>query len=66
MKAGMNVIRCNMSHGDHEDRWPIAAGSAMVAKLANLEKAYELAPEFKGKMKAMPDVAGCWLDVIFG
>ena len=20
MKAGMNVIRCNMSHGDHEDR----------------------------------------------
>lgn len=35
-------------------------------KLANLEKAYELAPEFKGKMKAMPDVAGCWLDVIFG
>ena len=19
MKAGMNVIRCNMSHGDHED-----------------------------------------------
>jgi len=35
-------------------------------KLANLEKAYELAPEFKGKMKAMPDVAGCWLDVMFG
>lgn len=20
MKAGMNVIRCNMSHGDHEER----------------------------------------------
>ena len=29
-QAGMNVIRCNMSHGDHEEQ---------SMKLANLEKA---------------------------
>ena len=70
MKAGMNVIRCNMSHGDHEDRagcwlqlglpwYPWWFGpQEQSMKLANLEKAYELAPEFKGKMKATPDVAG--------
>lgn len=28
-EAGMNVIRCNMSHGDHEEQ---------SMKLANLEK----------------------------
>ncbi|CAL1163333.1 unnamed protein product [Cladocopium goreaui] len=49
MKAGMNVIRCNMSHGDHEEQ---------SMKLANLEKAYELAPEFKGKMKILMDTRG--------
>eukprot|EP00435_Cladocopium_sp_Y103_P069662 s92_g33.t1 len=47
--AGMNVIRCNMSHGDHEEQ---------SMKLANLEKAYELAPEFKGKMKILMDTRG--------
>ncbi|CAE7642204.1 PYK [Symbiodinium pilosum] len=49
MKAGMTVIRCNMSHGDHEEQ---------SMKLANLEKAYELAPEFKGKMKILMDTRG--------
>jgi pyruvate kinase len=49
MKAGMNVIRCNMSHGDHEEQ---------SMKLANLEKAYEMAPEFKGKIKVLMDTRG--------
>jgi pyruvate kinase len=49
MKAGMNVIRCNMSHGDHEEQ---------SMKLANLEKAYELAPEFKGKIRVLMDTRG--------
>jgi hypothetical protein len=49
MKAGMNVIRCNMSHGDHEEQ---------SMKLANLKKAYELAPEFKGKIKVLMDTRG--------
>jgi len=49
MKAGMNIIRCNMSHGDHEEQ---------SMKLANLEKAYELAPEFKGKIQVLMDTRG--------
>jgi len=49
MKAGMTIIRCNMSHGDHEEQ---------SMKLANLEKAYELAPEFKGKIKVLMDTRG--------
>eukprot|EP00441_Pelagodinium_beii_P042008 CAMPEP_0197635458 /NCGR_PEP_ID=MMETSP1338-20131121/11267_1 /TAXON_ID=43686 ORGANISM="Pelagodinium beii, Strain RCC1491" /NCGR_SAMPLE_ID=MMETSP1338 /ASSEMBLY_ACC=CAM_ASM_000754 /LENGTH=441 /DNA_ID=CAMNT_0043207509 /DNA_START=61 /DNA_END=1382 /DNA_ORIENTATION=+ len=49
MKAGMTIIRCNMSHGDHEEQ---------SMKLANLEKAYELAPEFKGKVKVLMDTRG--------
>merc|ERR1719450_1897893 len=49
MEAGMNTIRCNMSHGDHEEQ---------SMKLANLEKAYELAPEFKGKIKVLMDTRG--------
>jgi len=49
MKAGMNIIRCNMSHGDHEEQ---------SMKLANLEKAYELAPEFKGKIRVLMDTRG--------
>jgi pyruvate kinase len=49
MKAGMNVIRCNMSHGDHEEQ---------SMKLANLEKAYEMAPEFKGTVKVLMDTRG--------
>merc|ERR1719219_1702659 len=49
MKAGMNIIRCNMSHGDHEEQ---------SMKLANLEKAYEMRPEFKGKVKVLMDTRG--------
>merc|ERR1740138_874738 len=49
MKAGMNVIRCNMSHGDHEEQ---------SMKLANLEKAYEMAPEFKGTVRILMDTRG--------
>merc|ERR1711920_1147186 len=49
MEAGMTVIRCNMSHGDHEEQ---------SMKLANLEKAYEMRPEFKGKVKILMDTRG--------
>eukprot|EP00931_Biecheleriopsis_adriatica_P121115 TRINITY_DN961_c0_g1_i10.p1 TRINITY_DN961_c0_g1~~TRINITY_DN961_c0_g1_i10.p1 ORF type:complete len:485 (+),score=125.25 TRINITY_DN961_c0_g1_i10:60-1457(+) len=49
MKAGMTIIRCNMSHGDHEEQ---------SMKLANLEKAYEMAPEFRGKVKVLMDTRG--------
>jgi len=49
MQAGMNVIRCNMSHGDHEEQ---------SMKLANLEKAYEMAPEFRGTVKVLMDTRG--------
>merc|ERR1719242_1444142 len=49
MKAGMNIIRCNMSHGDHEEQ---------SMKLANLEKAYEMAPEFKGTVRVLMDARG--------
>merc|ERR1740138_1086868 len=49
MKAGMTIIRCNMSHGDHEEQ---------SMKLANLQKAYEMAPEFKGKVKVLMDTRG--------
>merc|ERR550532_2504345 len=49
MEAGMNIIRCNMSHGDHEEQ---------SMKLANLEKAYDLRPEFRGKIKVLMDTRG--------
>eukprot|EP00413_Alexandrium_margalefii_P009853 CAMPEP_0204526466 /NCGR_PEP_ID=MMETSP0661-20131031/8458_1 /ASSEMBLY_ACC=CAM_ASM_000606 /TAXON_ID=109239 /ORGANISM="Alexandrium margalefi, Strain AMGDE01CS-322" /LENGTH=466 /DNA_ID=CAMNT_0051532315 /DNA_START=41 /DNA_END=1441 /DNA_ORIENTATION=+ len=49
MEAGMNIIRCNMSHGDHEEQ---------SMKLANLEKAYEMRPEFRGKIKVLMDTRG--------
>merc|ERR1719382_1911311 len=49
IEAGMNVMRCNVSHGDHEEQ---------SMKLANLEKAYELRPEFKGKVKVLMDTRG--------
>jgi len=49
MKEGMTIIRCNMSHGDHEEQ---------SMKLANLQKAYEIAPEFKGTVKVLMDTRG--------
>jgi len=49
MEEGMNIIRCNMSHGDHEEQ---------SMKLANLEKAYDMKPEFRGKMKILMDTKG--------
>jgi len=49
MEEGMTVIRCNMSHGDHEEQ---------SMKLANLEKAYEMKPEFRGKVKVLMDTRG--------
>jgi pyruvate kinase len=47
--AGMNTIRCNMSHGDHAEQ---------SMKLANLEKAYELRPQARGKIKVLMDTRG--------
>lgn len=47
--AGMNVIRCNMSHGDHEEQ---------TMKLENLAKAYELRPQAKGSIKVLMDTRG--------
>merc|ERR1719463_979787 len=49
IEEGMTVIRCNMSHGDHEEQ---------NMKLANLEKAYEMRPEFRGKVKILMDTRG--------
>mmetsp|Transcript_68689 Transcript_68689/g.196989 ORF Transcript_68689/g.196989 Transcript_68689/m.196989 type:complete len:473 (-) Transcript_68689:397-1815(-) len=47
--SGMNIIRCNMSHGDHEEQ---------SMKLANLQKAYEMRPDLKGKVKVLMDTRG--------
>eukprot|EP00401_Gymnodinium_catenatum_P053589 CAMPEP_0117562848 /NCGR_PEP_ID=MMETSP0784-20121206/55182_1 /TAXON_ID=39447 /ORGANISM="" /LENGTH=404 /DNA_ID=CAMNT_0005360459 /DNA_START=72 /DNA_END=1286 /DNA_ORIENTATION=+ len=47
--AGMNTVRCNMSHGDHAEQ---------SMKLANLEKAYEMRPEARGKVKVLMDTRG--------
>mmetsp|Transcript_25064 Transcript_25064/g.77313 ORF Transcript_25064/g.77313 Transcript_25064/m.77313 type:complete len:474 (+) Transcript_25064:68-1489(+) len=49
MEAGMNTIRCNMSHGDHEEQ---------SMKVANLMKAYEMKPQFRGKVKILMDTRG--------
>jgi len=49
MEAGMNVIRCNMSHGDHKEQ---------SMKLANLEKAFQMKPEFRGKIRVLMDTRG--------
>jgi len=49
MEQGMNVIRCNMSHDDHETQ---------SMKVANLQKAYDLKPEFRGKVKILMDTRG--------
>lgn len=47
--AGMNTIRCNMSHGDHEEQ---------SMKLANLEKAYQMRPDARGTIKVLMDTRG--------
>merc|ERR1719413_212296 len=49
MEAGMNTVRCNMSHGDHEEQ---------SMKLANLQKAYDMRPEARGKVKVLMDTRG--------
>merc|ERR1719226_399284 len=49
IESGMNVMRCNMSHGDHEEQ---------SMKLANLEKVYEMKPELRGKVKILMDTRG--------
>jgi pyruvate kinase len=46
---GMNIIRCNMSHGDHEEQ---------SMKLANLEKAYQIRPDLRGKVRVLMDTRG--------
>jgi len=47
--AGMNTVRCNMSHGDHEEQ---------TMKLQNLAKAYEMRPEAKDSVKVLMDTRG--------
>ncbi|CAK9037738.1 unnamed protein product [Durusdinium trenchii] len=47
--AGMNTVRCNMSHGDHAEQ---------TMKLQNLEKAYQLRPEAAGTIKVLMDTRG--------
>lgn len=47
--AGMNTVRCNMSHGDHAEQ---------SMKLANLEKAYEMRPGTRGTVKVLMDTRG--------
>lgn len=49
MEAGMNTIRCNMSHGDHGEQ---------SMKVDNLMKAYDLKPEYRGKVKILMDTRG--------
>jgi len=49
IEAGMNTMRCNMSHGDHEEQ---------NMKLANLEKAYQMKPELRGRVKVLMDTKG--------
>lgn len=49
IRAGMNTIRCNMSHGDHAEQ---------SMKLDNLEKAFENCPEARGKIKVLMDTRG--------
>jgi len=40
MEAGMNTIRCNMSHGDHEEQ---------SMKVVNLMKAYEISQSLRAR-----------------
>eukprot|EP00931_Biecheleriopsis_adriatica_P020582 TRINITY_DN1370_c0_g1_i1.p1 TRINITY_DN1370_c0_g1~~TRINITY_DN1370_c0_g1_i1.p1 ORF type:complete len:408 (-),score=113.01 TRINITY_DN1370_c0_g1_i1:90-1259(-) len=47
--AGMNTVRCNMSHGDHAEQ---------TMKLENLAKAYEMRPQAKGSVKVLMDTRG--------
>jgi len=42
-------MRCNMSHGDHEEQ---------SMKLANLEKAYQMRPQARGQVKVLMDTRG--------
>jgi len=46
---GFSIMRCNMSHGDHEEQ---------SMKMDNLRKAYEMRPDLKGKVKVLMDTRG--------
>jgi len=47
--AGFNIMRCNMSHGDHEEQ---------SMKMDNLKKAYEMRPDLEGKVQVLMDTRG--------
>mmetsp|Transcript_40984 Transcript_40984/g.95260 ORF Transcript_40984/g.95260 Transcript_40984/m.95260 type:complete len:391 (-) Transcript_40984:91-1263(-) len=47
--AGMNTVRCNMSHGDHAEQ---------SMKLENLAKAYAMRPQAKDTVKVLMDTRG--------
>jgi len=49
MEAGLSVIRCSMSCGDHEEQ---------SMQLANLEKAHEVRSESRDKVKNFTDARG--------
>jgi len=47
--SGMTIMRCNMSHGDHEEQ---------SMKMDNLRKVYEKRPDLKDKVKILMDTRG--------
>lgn len=49
LEGGMNILRCNLSHGGHDEQ---------TMKLDNLEKAYQMRPEYRGTVKIMMDTKG--------
>mmetsp|Transcript_30553 Transcript_30553/g.65835 ORF Transcript_30553/g.65835 Transcript_30553/m.65835 type:complete len:504 (-) Transcript_30553:382-1893(-) len=49
MDEGMTIMRCNMSHGDHEEQ---------NMKLKNLEEAYRRRPDLRGKVQILMDTRG--------
>jgi len=47
--SGMTIMRCNMSHGDHEEQ---------SMKMDNLRKVYEKRPDLKDRVKILMDTRG--------